>query len=980
MGLTSNRRARTGRASRGLAAALGLASLLVAGPAMAADSMPAPPALPDTDFGLTSFSAGVFKTSDGSNADRASLFTQAGGHPAFASAEFGLASQEVTNGNHTYPGEPYGYTRDIRVDLPAGLVADPTAIPTCTDEQLDNLSIIGDSGDPDYAAVRKGPPGSGCPVASQVGIQRMRVRGTIFTGRNTVEAVAPVYNMTRAKGQVARFAINPRQVTLSYMMDGNLDPIDLVGGVRPSDHGTYVEIRNLPRNPLLVWSKLTLWGVPGDPVHDPERGLAGMALLTLAGPDLQTDPDSRGGLQVDDKTTAFLTNPTSCSGPQTTRIEITSTKGKSSRSSDTTPVGSDGCERLPFAPTTSFGPSALQADAPTPLSVSLSVPQTKDGGSLAAAHVRDVKLTLPPGMSISPSAADGLEACSDRDLAQGTDQPISCPPASKVGRVAIQSPLLDEPLEGAIYLGQPQAGQRYRLFVTAEGRGIAIRLKGRVDADPTSGQLTTSFADNPQLPFSRMTLDFDGGAKAIVASPQSCGAATATTTFTPYSGTAPVAVGSPLNVTGCGPLGFSPGFAIAAGSAQSGAFAPLTVTLSRPDGDQYLGGVGARLPLGMTAKLRGVQRCAEEDVAAASCPAASRIGSVATKAGPGAAPYALNGSLYLTGGYKGAPFGMVAIVRALAGPYDLGHVVVRQALRIDPASAQVTVDSDPLPQVHEGILLRLRELTLRIDRPGFLRNPTSCSTGAVAATLTSAGGATASPAAPLSFTGCQQLRFAPKVRLAVANKTQMGKHKHPRVTATVTQAEGEAGLRSATVALPTSLSLAAANARGLCEAADALKGSCPASSVVGSATAETSILDRPLSGPVYFVKGVRRDPRTGREIKTLPTLYVALRGEVAIDLRSTTAIRRKQLVTTFAAIPDQPITSFTLNINGGRHGIIATTRALCGRKLTGRVALAGQNGAAPRAASVRIGTPCAVRKAQPAKRKSATGKAKTTRR
>jgi hypothetical protein len=283
----------------------------------------------------------------------------------------------------------------------------------------------------------------------------------------------------------------------------------------------------------------------------------------------------------------------------------------------------------------------------------------------------------------------------------------------------------------------------------------------------------------------------------------------------------------------------------------------------------------------------------------------------------------------------------------VAGPYDLGNVVVRQALRIDPNTAQVTVDSDPLPQIKEGIVLRLRELNLVVDRAGFMRNPTSCSKDQLATTLTSAEGAVAHPTSTLTFENCKSLGFGPKITLALKNKTQMGKFKHPRLSAVVTQKEGEAGIKGTSVALPKDVALAAENAQGLCETADALADKCPKASIVGSATAETPILNKPMSGPVYFVKGVRKDPKTGREIKTLPTLFMPLRGETTIYLRAQTAVSHDRLVTNLQEVPDAPITKFTLNIDGGKHGIIAATRSLCSTgTLKGSARFFGQNGKA----------------------------------
>lgn len=421
----------------------------------------------------------------------------------------------------------------------------------------------------------------------------------------------------------------------------------------------------------------------------------------------------------------------------------------------------------------------------------------------------------------------------------------------------------------------------------------------------------------------------------------------------------PVDANASIEVTGCNGFPFDLGFGLGLTSHQSGAFSSLGVNFSRPDGHQFLSGVSAVLPKGMTAKLRGVERCAEAQIAAEACPSGSRIGTVTVMAGPGGSPFGLAGPVYLTNGYNGGSFGMVAIVHVKAGPYDLGNVVVRQSLRIDPETAQVSVVSDPLPQIKEGVLLRLRSLAMDIDRPGFVRNPTSCGPIYLGATVTSPAGATANPSGKLDLQGCERQAFAPKIKLELKNKTQMGKFKHPRLTATVTQKNGEAGFGMARVALPKSLALAADNARGLCETADALKGSCPKESIVGSASAETPVLDKALKGSVYFVKGERTDPKTGRIIKTLPTLYVALRGETAINLRAETAVSKDgRLVTTFPNVPDQPITKFTLNIDGGQHGIIAATRSLCEGKLAGTARFVGQNGAKPPAARPKISTAC----------------------
>jgi hypothetical protein len=938
--------------------------LLLSGMSAGAQAAPTPdPAA--SGFGITDFLAGVVTDQDGDRNDASKYFTPAAGRPPFGITEFAFANTPVKIGKDTYEGDPLGSTRNIRIDIPAGLTPNPKAFPTCTEKQLDATSVrLVDPADPFGNAVRR-PSGEWCPPESQVGVQLLRIRGVIAGGHNTIAVKLPLYNMERGKDQVARFAFNPRMAPLSHMLDGDLSPVNIIGGVRPSDNGLFFKIQNLPKNPAVVWSKLVFWGVPGATIHDGDRGYAGMALLTLAGPTMEPDDDTRGGMKVADKTTAFLSNPSSCAGPQTTHMVAdsypTDTRPSVRReTSYTTPVGASDCNLVPFSSTTTFGESSMQRDAPVPLSVSLNVPQSQDSTRPATAHVKRVAVTLPPGMTISPSAANGLEACTDDQLAKGTDTPVACPASSRVGAVQITSPVLDDPLTGSVYIGQPLPGQRYRLFLAAESRGIHIRLKGAVTADPATGQLTTVFDDNPQLPFSQLKLDFDGGSRAIIASPRTCGPVEGSSALSPWSGGAASTTTPGVTVVGCDGGPFAPIFGAASANPQAGKYAPLSVAFGRGDGAEFLSGVSAILPKGMTAKIKGVARCAEAAIAAEACPADARIGTVSVKAGPGAAPYALSGPVYLTDGYKGGSYGMAAIVHVAAGPYDLGNVVVRQALRIDPETAQVTVDSDPLPQIKEGVVLRMRELVMHVDRRDFLRNPTSCGPATIGAAVRGSADGVARPTANLTVTGCESLPFRPKLAVALRNKSQMRKGAHPRLTATVAQRESEAGLRSAQVALPTGVALQASNAESLCEKADAARDACPKTSIVGSATAETTILGRKLFAPVYFVKGTRRTA-SGKEVATLPTLYVPLAGDgVRVNLRGETSVSHGRLVTTFGSIPDQPITTFTLNIDGGKRGIIAATRDLCAGRLRASARFSGWNGKKAPTRRPVIATACAT--------------------
>ncbi len=912
-------------------------------------------------YEIDNFSANVVK------ADGTTFESQAGGHPYQ-----GIISFDTKVTRSASPGVPPvqengGATSTIRTDTPPGLVPNPQSTPKCSEANLEANT---------------------CAPASQIGTVVLRLRtflpasiagpssplGIPANTKGTLRVRIGLYNMEREHGELARFSFNPTQAP-----GATGEPVDIVGHKRADNDALYFVISNVtnpvtPATPTLVGSTLTFWGTPGSPSHDAERGSADLKLAQAdtSGLPPQAFPfqlpgasrPSTGATGITDTTSAFLRNPTSCTGPSVATLTLDSYQGDRRTRDDQ--VGEEtngltGCDQVPFSSTTTFGVSSLQRDAPTPLAVELNIPQTTDTNTLGTSDVKKVAVTLPPGMTISPSAANGLEACQDDQFNKGNDNPISCPAASRIGAVTIDTPVLDVPLKGSVYVGQPLPGNRYRLFVQADGPDISVRLKGTVTPDANTGQVSAVFDDNPQLPFSRFRLDFDGGSKAIIASPQACGAATGSGSLSPWSGTATSTTSSTVNVENCAGNPFAPVFSAALGSSAAGKYAPVTAAFSRPDGNQFLSGLKATLPVGMTAKIKGVQQCSEAQVAAESCPAASRIATVNVKAGPGDQPYALSGPAYLTGSYKGGAFGTVAIIHVVAGPYDLGNVVVRQALRIDPETSQVTIDSDPLPQIKEGILLRLRDLSLNVDRKDFVRNPTSCGTQTITSTLVGIAGASVGRDANLTTTGCQALPFRPKIALKFGNRTQMKKDRHPQVVAKVTQFESEAGIKSTQVALPKQVALQASNAQALCEKAAAAADKCPKTSIIGSAKATTTILNRQLTAPIYFVKGTRTTA-AGKEVATLPTLYIPLSGEARVNLRATTSVSRDRLVTTFASIPDQPITSFELKIDGGKHGIIAATTDLCKAKAKASTRFVAWSGKKAPTRKTKIATSCSKAK------------------
>ena len=621
--------------------------------------------------------------------------------------------------------------------------------------------------------------------------------------------------------------------------------------------------------------------------------------------------------------------------------------------------GTTGCEALSFKPTIDVKPDSLAPDSPSGLSVELDIPQEglSNPTGLATAHLKDARVTLPEGMTVSPSSASGLEGCSDAQIGIGTDSEVQCPDAAKIGSVHAETPILNEALDGGIYVGtqesdDPESGRMFRIFLVLKNkqRGLLVKLPGQIRIDKTTGRIETLFKDNPQLPVSRIFLQFKTGPRAPLAMPQSCGSKTVLAELSSWGG-------QTANLTSsftieCPPdLGtFSPGFEAGTLVPTGGAFSPFVVRIQRPDRQQYLAGVSLKTPTGVLAKLRGVSLCSDASAAAGTCPAESHVGTATVAAGPGENPFYVKGPVSLTGPYKGAPYGLAVAVRAVAGPFDLGTVVVRQAVFVDPTDGHLDVVSDPLPTIIKGVPLRLRSINVDVDRPRFTLNPTSCAEKQIAATFLSEPGAVSTQSSRFQAGGCRSLGFSPRLTLALSGRKQIANGRHPGLKAVMTQGSGQAGIKNVAVALPLSLALDPENAASdtLCSFEDGLKREpkCPKSSIIGRAKAITPLLNRPLTGPVFFVKNERIDKRTGRRIRTLPTLLVALRGEVALNLRATTAVQNNRLVSKFTTVPDAPVSRFELALKGGKRGILVVTsrRSLCQVKQVADIAIGGQNG------------------------------------
>ncbi len=836
----------------------------------------------------------------------------------------------------------------ILVDTPAGLVGNPAATPTCP-EHLLKAALDG------IAAL--------CPVEAQIGWTRVSegIEGAGQWG-------APIFNVEPPKGMPGLFAFNVAGVV-----------VKLVPTVRAGDFGVTIDSGTIASAAQFAEFDVNLWGVPADPANDRLRATSGGGVSCFPGWGCFA-----GNIPSPDERRPFLSLPTSCPGtPDVTTAHLDGwrsigdfTTGSFSSDFDDVPFVNTGCEKLKFDPSVDARVTSRRADGPTGLEFDLTVPQSGLPDAPSTAHVKDVTVTLPEGMSVSPSAAAGLEACTDAQLDLSTTNAEQCPDASKIGSVVVETPLLDEPLDGHVYVGEqqsddPMSGKMFRLYLVAEGAGVRIKLEGGVTADPQTGQLTATFANNPQQPFSQLRLRMFGGQGAALANPPTCGTKTVEVHMTSWSGKS-VDRQSSFNVD-CAPGlgGFSPSFTAGSVTPIAGDFSPFVVGIKKPDGNSAIDGLSIEMPKGVLAKLKGNLN--------------TQVGSVTAFAGSGSSPFPLPGRVFLEGPYGDAPYSLRVGVPAKAGPYDLGEVVVRQKIYVDRTTAQVKVVSDPIPTIVKGVPTRLQRLDVNVDKPGFMVNPTSCEQQEIKATLRSAAGQSAPLNARFQVGACGDLGFSPRLGLALTGKKQVTTGRHPGIRAKLRQAAGQAGIGKAKVALPSALALDPDNAQALCEFVDGtkpdLENHCPKGSIVGRARASTPLLERDLTGDVYFVKNVRKDKRTGNEIRTLPMIVVALRGEIAINLKGEASTTKNgRLVSTFANVPDAPISAFNLNIDGGSNGILAVTRTrkakinLCARPSGHRagVDLDGHNG---RDAdfNTTVKTPCgktnAARKAKRSKKK-----------
>ena len=832
------------------------------------------------------------------------------------------------------------------MDLPLGFLGNPQSVPRCP------LNVLLETNEK-----------TACPPNSEVGTIVIDSEGTFHASVLPGSFLTAVYNMTPEAGYQAEFGF------------------------------TYIGI------PVFIYARAVRMGstyglqvtVPGIPhIH-----INGTSLM-LFGEPTQRDGGSSSA-------SSFFTNPVDClGGSSPATLEVDTWQHPGVYYSKEAPVYPQlaGCEMLQFSPTLRVQPETTQADEPSGYGFEIAIPQNESPFSPGTPELKNASVTLPPGVSVSPSTADGLVACEAAgehgiDIPSGGGNPGeaagegevvgqdgfahltagNCPDASVVGTVEITTPLLESPLAGHVFVGEPGCGgagqaacteadaadgNLIHVYLEAAGSGVIVKIPGSVSLNRSTGQLAATFRENPQLPVSKIVLHLDGGPRASLANPLTCGAATSTSDLSPWSSPfTPDATpassfmgdwdgkgGTETPCPASPPL--TPSVSAGTVSPTAGAFSPFTFTLSRGDRQQYLSRLSVSTPPGLLGMLSSVPLCGEPQAAQGTCPTTSEIGTATVAAGAGTHPFWATGHVFLTGSYRGAPFGLSIVVPAKAGPFNLGEVVVRSAISVDPNTAALTVTSDPLPQILDGIPLRIQTVNVAVTRPAFMFNPTNCGPKQIAATVAGSLGASVQVSSQFAAASCRSLPFKPTFKVSTAGRASRGGGASLDVKVTSKGGPqpggGEASIKSVKVDLPKQLPSRLTTLQKACTAAtfEANPANCPAASDVGSATAVTPVLNHSLIGPAFLVS---------HGGAAFPDLEIVLQGEgIVLVLDGSTSIKKGITSSTFRTVPDAPVSSFELKLPMGRWSVLGTNLpgkakySLCGQTLTMPTEITGQNG------------------------------------
>ncbi len=893
-----------------------------------------------------------------------SIDTQAGSHP--------YQLQSTVNFNQTLeevqlPGQPRrleagapGLTKNVGFSLPPGLLGNLTAAGQCSAVEFSSL------------ATSVGGARNLCPTPSAIGVATVTILAPSPLGYATV--AVPLFNLEPAQGEPGRFGFEvegvPVVVDVAVRTDG--------------DYGVTASVNNATAAAQVLGAQVIFWGQPSDQSHDGSRGWACLREGLFSKGETCQAPSPRPNVP-------FLTLPTSCTGQLATTMAGIDWTGEPVQStylfgdqSGEPLTRLSGCDQLALDPALEVQPrretgeATTAASTPTGLDVKVKVSQvgTLTSGALGDAALRSATVTLPQGVTLNPSAANGLQACSEQQIgyegkgggdpfAPGAPEPlhfssgpVQCPEASKLGTVRIKTPLLADELTGTVYLAAQDANPFHSLialYIVAENEKLGLRAKlaGEGRLDETTGQVTTSFTDTPQVPFEELEVNLFGGPRGSLSTPALCGSYAATASFEPWSGTTPVQASSDPGsfeiTSGAGagpcppdPLAFSPSFQAGSTNTQAGAFTPFTLTLEHSDSDQPLSAIAMHLPAGVAAMLASVTPCPEPLAASNQCGADSLIGHSSASSGLGGEPVTLPGDVYLTGPYGGAPFGLSVVTPAVAGPFNLGDVTVRSKILVDRSTAAVTIISDPFPTFVKGVPAQIKRITVTVDRPNFQFNPTNCSPMSITGTLTGAQGASASVSSPFQVGNCSALPFHPT--LTAKTQGNASKANGASFTVKVTSSPGQANIAKTKLVLPIALPARLTTIQKACPDTifEVNPAACDEGSNIGSATVHTPVLKNPLTGPAYLVSHGNA---------AFPDVEFVLQGEgITLILDGQTDIKKGITTSTFNSVPDAPVSSFETVLPEGPHSALTSNVpqsknfSLCGQKLTMPTTITGQNG------------------------------------
>ena len=898
--------------------------------------------------------------------------TAAGSHPYQYTTSFGVNVVPTPAGSVASFVPAEGDLKQVEVALPLGLAGNPMAVGRCTTQQFTNHHSV-------FSPFRENFAGANeCPESSVVGLALVEV----LEGENFF-SLRPMYNLIPPKGMPAQLGF-----------DVNNGPIYINTKIRSEgDYGISGYLQNVTEAKRISAARIMIWGTPWEASHDRVRGLCATSWETCP-------------IEGEGPARPFLRAPSRCGNPLTTTMSFTTwAQPVTGASEPSVSPAMAGCAAPPFTPSIEAKPSTNAADSPAGLHFDLHLPQAEneDPEGLGEADLRDVTVRLPKGLAVNPASADGRESCSPTQVGLKTpvgqespihfsSEPASCPDAAKVGTVQAKVPALDHPIKGSVYLAAQEDNpfkSLIALYIVLEDEqtGVVVKQAARVSPDPQTGQLTTTVSEVPQVPFEDFKFDFFEGARAPLRTPIGCGKYTTTSAMTPWSAPegASTAPTDSFEVSS-GPQGPCPSGALdpklSAGFASTTAatYSPFSIRLTRADGTGEFAGLTTTPPLGFTARLAGIPYCSQaaidqavgrehpgggqQEISAPSCPSASQVGTIETGAGAGPSPFFVSGKFYLAGPYKGAPLSLVAVIPAVAGPFDLGTVVNRVASYVDPETAQIKAVADPLPTILDGIPVDARDLRVNLDRPNFALAPTSCEPKSVGATVTGTSGDQKTVSDRLQVGGCNALKFKPSVSLRLKGGTKRSDFPALKAVVTYPQKGAYANTAKASVALPHSEFLEQSHFRTICTRVQFAANACPKGSIYGKARAYTPLLDQPLEGPVYLRSSSN----------PLPDVVLDLHGQLNVVSVARVDSHNGGIRSSFESVPDAPLSKVVVELQGGKKGLFVNSRNICNHVNRATAKFVGQNNKSSESRPVLTNANCKTKKKHKGHKKGKGGK------